>query len=98
MAVQEIITSSGSIDPVKGSKAQPQEKPPTREKASGEVEEQSDRVEVSEEARALYEAEQSNRLEMIREKIREGFYLDEQVTERIVDALVKEIQTPPTGQ
>jgi anti-sigma28 factor (negative regulator of flagellin synthesis) len=98
MAIQEIITSSGSVDPVKGSKAQPQEKPPPREKAAGEAEEKSDRVEVSEEARALYEAEQSNRLERLRENIRHGLYLDEQVTERIVDALLKEIQTPPTDQ
>ncbi len=92
MAIQEILTSSGSVDPVKGNKAQPQEKLPAREKAGSSAEEKADRVDVSDEARALYEAEQFQRLEAIREKIRRDFYHQDEVTEKIVDAVSKEIQ------
>jgi len=95
MAIQEILTSSGSVDPVKGNKAQAQEKLPAREKEGAGTEEKADRVEVSEEARALYEAEQAKRLEVIREKIRSGFYRQEDVTQKIVDAVSKEIQGSP---
>jgi hypothetical protein len=92
MAIQEILTSSGSVDPVKGNKAQSQEKLPAREKTGTSTEEKADRVDVSEEARALYEAEQFQRLEAIREKIRRDFYRQDEVTEKIVDAVSKEIQ------
>ena len=98
MAIQEILTSSGSIDPVKGNKAQPQEKTPARDKAVKDADEKADRVEVSEEARALYEAEQAKRFEAIREKIRQGFYSQEEVTQKVVDALSKELQTPSVDE
>ncbi|MCC6398284.1 MAG: hypothetical protein IT282_14820 [Bacteroidetes bacterium] len=95
MPIQEIITSSGSVDPVKGNKSQPAQKSPGREKVAKDSEEKADRVEVSDEARALYEAEQSGRFEAIREKIRKGFYFQREVTEKVVDAMLKDVKQQP---
>ncbi len=98
MAIQEIITSSGSVDPIKGNKPQPAQKSIPRAKGEKDSEEKSDRVEVSDEARALYEANQSTRFGAIREKIRKGFYFQRDVTEKVVDAILKDIKKQPSDK
>jgi anti-sigma28 factor (negative regulator of flagellin synthesis) len=86
MAIVEITGGAQPVDPLKGGKGEtaPRSKSPPREG--------KDRVEVSDEARALYDAEQTKRFEAIREKISQGFYFQPEVTERIVDALLKELK------
>jgi anti-sigma28 factor (negative regulator of flagellin synthesis) len=51
-----------------------------------------DRVEVSDEARAMFETEQSRRISEIQRRIEEGFYKRREVMERVVDAILREIQ------
>lgn len=86
MSVREVSGNGLPIEPVKGKKSQVQEK----EKA--ESREGKDRVELSEEARAMYEATQSRRIDDIREKIRDGFYLQPDVTEKVADAILKDFR------
>lgn len=50
-----------------------------------------DSVELSDEARAKFLAEQAKRMEEIQQRIAEGFYSRRDVMERVVDALLKEL-------
>jgi anti-sigma28 factor (negative regulator of flagellin synthesis) len=86
MAIVEITSGAAPLDPLKGKKGEPVAKSETR------VDDSGDRVELSEEARALYDVEQTRRFEAIREKIRQGFYFQPDVTEKVVDALLKELR------
>ncbi len=100
MAIQEILNTSGAVDPVKsGKNASSSSKTAVRakENESSESDERSDRVELSDEARAMYEAKQSARFETIRERIRQGFYFQKDVTEKVVDAMLKDIKKGPAG-
>ncbi len=51
-----------------------------------------DRVSVSGQAQAMYAAEQTSKLEVIRERVRRGYYLDGYVTEQVVDSVAREIE------
>ena len=53
---------------------------------------QKDRVEVSQEAQTKYIAGQNQRLQEIQKRISEGFYNNQQVLERVVDSLMKDIE------
>jgi len=93
MSIQEILGTAGAVDPVKGgSRTQAAQKGSLREKEGTETDEKSDRVDVSEEARVLYESKLSGRFETIRERIRQGFYFQKEVTEKVVDAMLKDIK------
>ena len=50
---------------------------------------------MSEEARALFEADQSRRVDEIRRKIQDGFYNTRDVTEKVADAILKEMKDTP---
>lgn len=89
MAIREVTGQGTPVDPVKGNKSGQ----PARSKQVAK--DGKDRVEVSEEARALFEADQSRRVEEIRKKISEGFYNSREVTEKVADAILKEIKNPP---
>ena len=91
MAILEVTSGAAPLDPLKGKKGEQAPKPePHREDSS-------DRVELSEEARALYDVEQNRRFEAIREKIRQGFYFQPDVTEKVVEALLKDLKTSSSG-
>ena len=98
MAIQEILGTAGAVDPVKGGKRSTtaQKSDPSATKKQTESDEKSDRVDVSEEARALYESKLSGRFETIRERIRQGFYFQKDVTEKVVDAMLKDIKKGPS--
>jgi hypothetical protein len=51
-----------------------------------------DRVSVSGRAQAMYSADQSRKLEVIRERVRRGYYLDGYITEQVVDSVAREIE------
>jgi anti-sigma28 factor (negative regulator of flagellin synthesis) len=89
MAIREVIGQGAPVDPVKGNKSGAQAK------GKQAVQSGSDRVEVSEEARALFEADQSRRVDEIRRKIQDGFYNTRDVTEKVADAILKEMKDTP---
>ena len=85
MSVHEIQGTGTPIDPLKGRNAG-QEK---RSKTGA-----PDKAEVSDQARALYDATQAKKIEDIREKIRNGFYFTPEVTDKVVDVLLSDLQKP----
>ncbi len=87
MSIKEIVNPAGPVDPLKNSRGTG-----TLKKSGEDADESKDRIEVSDEARAMYDAEQTRRFETIREKIRKGFYFQREVTEKVVDAMLKDIK------
>jgi hypothetical protein len=67
---------------VKGKKSQA----PVKQASTGK-----DRVQVSGEAKTLFEADQSKRLDDIRARLEQGYYMSEEVTEKIVDGLMDDL-------
>jgi hypothetical protein len=51
-----------------------------------------DRVSVSGQAQSLYSADQTRKLDVIRERVRRGYYLDGYVTEQVVEVVAREIE------
>jgi anti-sigma28 factor (negative regulator of flagellin synthesis) len=97
MAIQEILGTAGAVDPVKGgNRSQTSQKSAPHAKDATESDEKSDRVDVSEEARVLYASKLIGRFETIRERIRQGFYFRKDVTEKVVDAMLKDIKKGPS--
>jgi anti-sigma28 factor (negative regulator of flagellin synthesis) len=88
MAIVEVTGGTSPLDPLKGKKGDHPPKADPRRSSS------TDRAEVSDEARVLFETEQNRRFEAIREKIQQGFYFQPDVTEKVVDALLKDLKTP----
>jgi anti-sigma28 factor (negative regulator of flagellin synthesis) len=87
MPIKEIVSPAGPLDPLKNNRGTT-----TLKKSGEEADENKDRVELSDEARAIYDAEQTRRFEVIREKIHRGFYFQREVTEKVVDAMLKDIK------
>jgi 3-isopropylmalate dehydratase small subunit len=54
-------------------------------------ERKGDKVEVSAEAKSLFEASEQKRLAEIQQRIQEKFYFRREVTEKVVDALIKDL-------
>jgi anti-sigma28 factor (negative regulator of flagellin synthesis) len=94
MGIQEIFGNAGQVDPVKGKNAETSEKVKAKARES-EGEEKKDSVEVSAEARAMYDAERTRRFDAIREKIKNGFYFQRDVTDKVVDALMSDLKKTP---
>ncbi len=82
MTVNEVSGNGFPIQP--GQPRRPKDEPVSR-RDSG------DRVELSDEARSMFEADQTRRLEDIRRKIDAGFYAQKEVAEKVVDAILREI-------
>ena len=70
------------LDPVRGKKRSS----PVQEAPAG-----VDKVQVSGEAKSLFEAEQSKRLGEIRTHLEDGYYMSPKVTEKIVDGLMADL-------
>jgi len=87
MAIKEIVNPAGPLDPLKNNRGTGALK-----KSGEDADEGKDRIEVSDGARAMYDAEHTHRFETIREKIRKGFYFQREVTEKVVDAMLKDIK------
>jgi anti-sigma28 factor (negative regulator of flagellin synthesis) len=94
MSIQEILGNKGKVDPVKGNRSESADKAKGTEH-EGDAEDKKDSVEVSQEARAMYDADRTRRLESIREKIRNGFYFQKDVTEKVVDGLLNDLKKTP---
>ena len=74
------------VDPVKGKKGST----PAKQATTGR-----DKVQVSGEAKSLFEADQSKRLEGIKKRLHDGFYNSPEVTEKIVDGLMDDLHFTP---
>ena len=83
MAINEIVGQGLPIDPLKGREVKGEK----RSKTTGK-----DKAELSEEARALYEAKQEKRAQEIQTKIEQGFYFQPEVTEKVVEMLLKDLK------
>jgi anti-sigma28 factor (negative regulator of flagellin synthesis) len=83
MSINEITGAPSPLSPLKP------RKPITETKESSPS---SDEVQLSGEARSLYEAAQTKRMEEIRVRLNDGFYLSQEVTEKIVDALLEDLK------
>jgi hypothetical protein len=51
-----------------------------------------DRVSVSGKAQVMFSADEARKLDVIRERVRRGYYLDGYVTEQVVDSVAREIE------
>jgi anti-sigma28 factor (negative regulator of flagellin synthesis) len=87
MNINEISNGSVPLDPLKNRKAKEKAEPAPQSK-------DKDRVELSAKARSLFEAEQEQRLEKIQERIRQGFYFRREVTEKVVDEMLRDLKQP----
>ena len=85
MAIREISGGPPSLEPVKEKRSQGTEK--TKGSSSGK-----DKVELSSEARSLFESEQSKRMKEIEARMESGFYLSKEVTEKVVDEILKDLK------
>jgi anti-sigma28 factor (negative regulator of flagellin synthesis) len=83
MTIREIISCGAVPDPVKQKKEKEVEaaKHPPK-----------DSVTVSEDAKQLFEAEQTQRVREIEERIASGYYFRRDVTEKIADTLLQKFR------
>jgi anti-sigma28 factor (negative regulator of flagellin synthesis) len=82
MTVRGIEGDFSSVDPIKGKKSSA----PAKQASAGK-----DKVQVSGEAKSLFEAGQSKRFEEIRKRLHDGYYDSPEVTEKIVDGLMDDL-------
>jgi hypothetical protein len=54
----------------------------------------ADRVELSEEAKLLFAAEKAKEMGAIRARVKTGFYNSHEVTERVVEGVLRDLQRP----
>lgn len=87
MAIKEISGDMLPVDPVKGKKTNQAENPKPSSTSS------KDRAELSAEARSLFDAEHTKKLDEIRDKVERGYYDSPEVTEKVVDSILKEIKS-----
>ena len=83
MAIQEINGEMLPVDPLRGKKSQAAEKTSAVRK---------DKIELSEEAKTLYEADQTKRIEQIRERLDQDFYSSPEAMEKIVTGLMEDLK------
>jgi hypothetical protein len=83
MSIQE-ISGGGTLVPSSNSKKI------REEKRTSDVK-HTDRAEVSEEARSKYLADQTKRLDEVKQRMDDGFYNRRDVLEQVVDSLLKDV-------
>jgi hypothetical protein len=83
MSIQE-ISGSGAIVP------QPNSKKIRNEKKTSDIK-HTDRADVSEEAQAKFLADQTKRLDQVKQRMDDGFYNRRDVLEHVVDSLLKDV-------
>ena len=96
MGIQEILTYMGPVDVVTGQRGQGASK----ERRAADREGSTDRVSLSDQAKSKYQAEQSQKFDIVRERVRMGYYLKREVLDQVIDSMKKEFglerQTQPT--
>ncbi|MCC6398280.1 MAG: hypothetical protein IT282_14800 [Bacteroidetes bacterium] len=87
MTIDSIMSNTGSADMVRKGRAVGERST----MAEGEAE-HGDRVDVSRKAQALYSAGKLEKLEMIRERVRQGYYLHPEITEQVIECVARDIE------
>ena len=82
MAISE-ISNQGALP---GSVREKKLKEPARPRTG-----RGDSVELSTEAKSLFEAGEQKRMEEIQQKIRDKFYFRQDVTEKVVDGILRDL-------
>ena len=82
MNVKGVEGDFSPLDPVKGKKSPA----PAGQTTAGR-----DKVQLSGEAKSLFETDQSKRIEEIRKRLQGGYYMSPEVTEKIVDGLMVDL-------
>jgi hypothetical protein len=82
MPVTGIQGDSFPLDPISGKKRAS----PVQEAPAG-----VDKVQVSGEAKSLFEAGQSKRLQAIKKRLDDGYYMSPEVTEKVVNGLMEDL-------
>ncbi|MER3522550.1 MAG: hypothetical protein C4326_00420 [Ignavibacteria bacterium] len=72
------------------------ENPKNRESHTGSPD-AKDTVQLSGEALKLFAAARAQRLAEIQERVRTGFYDRPEITEKVVEGLLRDIKRPPTA-
>jgi anti-sigma28 factor (negative regulator of flagellin synthesis) len=85
MAIKEIAVNGLPLEPLKTNKAGV-----TKDSRPGS----KDKVELSAQARSLFEAEKMKKIESVKKKIDEGFYLTDEVNVKVVDGLMNDLKKP----
>jgi anti-sigma28 factor (negative regulator of flagellin synthesis) len=60
---------------------------------SDKVRSKEDRIELSDEAVSLFNAQDDKRLEEIRKKVDSGYYFQRDITEKVVDSMLRDLKT-----
>jgi anti-sigma28 factor (negative regulator of flagellin synthesis) len=85
MDINRITNGGPPPDQLKGKKSKDD---------SEKIRSQKDRVELSDEAISLFKTQESKRLEEIRKKVDSGYYFQRNVTEDVVDAMLRDLKMP----
>jgi anti-sigma28 factor (negative regulator of flagellin synthesis) len=85
MAVNEIHGNPLPVDPLRQKDGKSEKGSKTSAK---------DKVELSDEARSLFNATHAQKVEDTKEKIRSGFYFRRDVLEKVADLVLKELRKP----
>jgi len=93
MTIHEPLGFSRPIDPSKVNRTQMADRSGVAAGREGK-----DHLAVSDHARALYETEKAQRLDEIRTRLCQGYYLDRRVTEEILDVLAQDIHLTDPAQ
>jgi anti-sigma28 factor (negative regulator of flagellin synthesis) len=88
MGIKEVSGSGLPVQPSQSKKVKEEQSSKSSSK---------DKVEVSEEARSLFESERAKKLEEIQKKIDEGFYSKREVIEQVADAMLNDIKKQVSG-
>jgi hypothetical protein len=87
MGIQEVLTYARPVDAVSGQRG-----PGASKERRGDVRDgDADQIVVSTQAKALYEAERARSFDVVRERVRLGYYLKKEVLDQVVDALAREV-------
>lgn len=87
MTISTIISNAAPVSSVRGNRVGEE-----RRGAVAAEEVTRDRASLSGRAQALYSADETRKLDVIRERVRRGYYLDGYVMEQVVDSVAREIE------
>ena len=88
MGIQEVSTYGGPVDAGSGRRGPGA----SRERRHGVCDGDTDQFIVSGRANTMYEAEWTGKFEVVRERVRLGYYFKKDVLDQVVDALAKEVR------
>jgi hypothetical protein len=87
MGIQEVLAYAMPVDATSGQRGPGA----SRERREGVRDGETDRFVVSGEAKAMYEAERDRSFDVVRERVRLGYYLKKDVLDQVIDALAREV-------